>query len=171
MVFDPNTLCWVDDCGMYSSSESSDHYYIPHRAVRNRCEPSYIPNELTTCISNRTAFCRTVWDKLKDLVPMLGGIILGLGIVYGLNWLDDKYSICAKAKAYFSGASEAATKDEPEAHYDQGLSQEAPPSPTTWTIICCVCNARLDASHLRHLRSFDCSCPNCGSSLHVENQN
>lgn len=143
----------------------------PHRPARNRNTPTYARYEPSPYIRNRPGFWEVVWDKLKDLVPMLGGIILGLGIVYGLNWLDDKYSICAKAKAYFSGASEAATKDELEAHYDQGLSQEAPPSPTTWTIICCVCNARLDASHLRHLRSFDCSCPNCGSNLHVENQN
>ena len=171
MVFDPITLCWVDERDMHNSSESSGHYYIPHRAVRNRCEPSCIRNEPLPYIGNRAGFWEAALGKLKDFVPMLGGLLLGVGVVYGLNWLDDKYSICARAKAYFSGASEVATMNESEAHYDRELWQEVSASPTTWTIICCVCSSRLDASHLRHLRSFDCSCPNCGSNLHVETQN
>ena len=173
MVFDPNTLCWVDDCDMHSSSESSGHYYIPHRAVRNRCEPSYIRNEPSPYIRNSAGFMQTVWGKFKDFVPMLGGIILGVGIVYGLNWLDDKYSIVSRVKACFSSAPEAFSKKESIKHGEHELQQEVPASQhPRFFVICPFCGTRFDVTQFaQRYSAFDCDCPNtnCRRILHVEN--
>ena len=106
-----------------------------------------------------------IWKALSIVMFIVWAAI-------GFNWLDDHYSwgVVPKIKSSFTGITGRGTSSEKSCNDDHTSGVE-PCQPPTWTIICCVCNARLDASHLRHLRSFDCSCPNCGSSLHVENQN
>ena len=76
-------------------------------------------------------------------------------LVPGMRWLDEQYSILSKAKAIVSG------------YHDDSTQEEAPTQNDKLTIICCVCKAEVDVSHMKHLRSFDCSCPQCESKLHV----
>ena len=42
------------------------------------------------------------------------------------------------------------------------------PQEARYTVICWSCNAELDATHLRHLSSFNGVCPLCNAQLHVE---
>ena len=140
----------------------------PHRPLGNRYAPAYANYEPSPHISDRVGFWDAVWDKSKDLAAMLGGIILGVAILYCLNWVDDKYSICAKAKACISGVTKEPAGNEPSACYERGFSKEVSLSPATLTITCCACYARLDASAFQHLTAFSCVCPRCGSSLNVE---
>ena len=42
------------------------------------------------------------------------------------------------------------------------------PQEVRLVVICCVCKAELDATHLQHLSSFDGVCPCCRTQLHVE---
>lgn len=43
-----------------------------------------------------------------------------------------------------------------------------PMTHTRLIISCSHCGAQLDATKLQHLESFDCTCPLCGTALHVQ---
>lgn len=144
----------------------------PHRTARNRRAPSYISYEPAYYVSNRRSFWEVAWDKSKDFVQVLACAILISGILYGLNWIDDKYSIVSKAKAYFSQVSEPTSKNASAKSHNREYQQEVPISQTKrLTVSCCVCNTQFDATQFSHYAAFDCDCPGCGSILHVENQN
>ena len=106
-----------------------------------------------------------IWKVLSIVIFIVWAAI-------GFNWLDDHYSwgVISKIKSSFTSMTDEGVSSEKSSNEDHTSRIESNQS-ATWTIICCVCNARLDASHLQHLRSFDCICPNCGSNLHVENNN
>ena len=143
----------------------------PHRPSRNRYVPAHTRYEPSSYISDRPGFWEVMWDKSKDFALLLAGAVLMIGIINVMNWVDDKYSICAKAKAYISGESKEATKSKTATHYERGLQGEKTLPPTALTITCCECNSFLDASAYGHLSSFSCVCPMCGTSLYVEKIN
>ena len=145
----------------------------PHRAVRNIRASSYSRHEPSSYLRNSAGFWQTVWDKFKYSVPALGGIILGLGLVYGLDWVDDKYSIVSRVKAYFSSASNEISKNESSKYCQQELGQDVPASQnSSYFIVCPVCGTQFDVTEFaRRYSAFDCDCPNmnCRRILHVEN--
>lgn len=171
MVFDPNTLCWVDDGDMQSSGESTSHYYISYRAARNMRSSSCSRYEPSSYRRYRTDFWKSVWDKFQYCIPVLAGMILGFGLVHGLDWVDDKYSIRAKVKAYFSGESEVAAKDELAMQYGRDLLHEtsAPQTTAIVRLTCCSCGTVFDFyRHRDDAKEFWASCPSCYSNLRCE---
>lgn len=145
--------------------------YPPDEVAQEYLPPREIDSE-TDYVGKFGAWL-TVWDKFKYLVPALGGIILGLGLVYGLDWVDDKYSIRAKVKAYFSSASEDATKNESIKCCERGLVQDVPVSQkSSYFVVCPFCGTQFDVTEfVQRYSAFDCDCPNvnCRLILHVEN--
>ena len=57
-------------------------------------------------------------------------------------------------------------------HISRGKSsakeKAASPQEARLTVICWSCKAELDATHLKHLASFNGVCPCCNAQLHVE---
>jgi len=145
----------------------------PHRAARNMRVSSYSRYEPSSYLRNSAGFWQTVWDKFKNSVPSLGGIILGLGLVYGLNWVDDKYSIVSRVKAYFSSTSDEIPQNESSKYCQRELEQDVPASRnSSYLIVCPVCGTQFDVTEFaQRYSAFDCDCPNvnCRRILHVEN--
>jgi len=173
MVFDSNTLCWIDDSDVHSNRGSSDHYYAPRRVGRNMDASSYNRYESSSYLRNSAGFWQTVWGKFKYSVPVLGGMIFGLWLVYGLDWVDDKYSIVSRVKAYFSSASDEISKNESSKYCQRELEQDVPASQnSSYFIVCPVCGTQFDVTEFaQRYSAFDCDCPNvnCRRILHVEN--
>lgn len=55
------------------------------------------------------------------------------------------------------------SSEEQNAQKDAASQQE-----DRFFVICWRCNEKLDATHLKHLMSFDGECPCCNAQLHVE---
>ena len=62
-----------------------------------------------------------------------------------------------------SFSSNHISREESGVKGDAASSQEV-----RFTVICWHCNAELDASHLKHLASFDGECPYCNAQFHFE---
>lgn len=146
----------------------------PHRAARNMRSSSYSRYEPSSYRRNRTDFWQTVWDKFQYCLLVLASMILGVGLANGLDWVDDKYSICAKVKTYFSSASKDASKNESVKRCEREFERDVPVSQNSrYFVTCPFCSTQFDVTELgTRYFVFDCHCPNpnCMRVFRVENR-
>jgi len=64
-------------------------------------------------------------------------MILGVGLANGLDWVDDKYSIREKVKAYFSSASKDAPKNESVKRCEREFERDVPVSQNSRYFVTC----------------------------------
>lgn len=146
----------------------------PHRTARNMRSSSYSRCETSSYRRNRTNFWQTVWDKFQYCIPVLASVILGVGLVHGLDWVDDKYLIRAKVKAYFSSASKDSSKNESEKRCEREWERNVPVSQRSrYFVTCPFCSTQFDVTEIgTRYFVFDCQCsnPNCMRVFRVENR-
>lgn len=134
----------VDDCTM------DEALAIAMDPLRSECSLRAYEDEMSIDEkSASTDFCSELWPCA---IGLLAGVLIGVYSPHEkvMNWW--------KSHSSNRNVAEERREDNPDPNPQGGK----------WTIACCVCNAELDATHLRHLKSFEGTCPVCNARLHVE---
>lgn len=135
----------------------------PHRPFRSGYSTGYVNRERTSVSRHLGGIADTIGDKITELLPLLGGMVFAAGLIWGVSWLNDRYSIFSKVESFFKGKEELCVDSKMNASR-QGTSQRA----STLAVVCCKCNARIEIVVPRNGQdNIQIVCPRCAEQLIV----
>ena len=160
MVFDPNTLCWVDDSDAHSNRGSSDHYYAPHQQhersphclLKSKAATVVVYIAIFYCAWALSAFVyKHEWQTPVEM------------------WNDITATIqdIAGSSTKVSNANNGSINSLQNVDGDIPAQKQNGDSANPYQEPCKACGALLDFSALAHLKECDTHCPVCMASLHI----
>lgn len=135
----------------------------PHRPFRSGYSTGYVNRERTSVARHLGGFADRIGDKITELLPMLGVLVFAVGLIWGVSWFNDRYSIVSKVESFFKGKEELCVDSDMNAPR-QETSQHA----STLVVSCCKCNARFEIDTTRNGQDgIQVVCPRCAGQLIV----
>ncbi len=161
MVFDPNTLCWVNESDAHSNYESSGNYYAPRqqyqrsfrRLLKSKAAIVAFYMAIFYCAWALSAFVYK--HEWRSPIDMWNDIVSTVQDIAGFN-------------TKVSNANNGSINSLQNVTGDITAQKQNGEKANPYLEPCKACGALLDFSTLAHLKECDVHCPICRTGLHIK---
>ena len=160
MVFDPNTLCWVNESDAHSNHESSGNYYAPRQQYQWSFRRLLKSKAATVVVYIAIFYC--AWTLSASVYKHEWQTPVEM-------WNDITAAIqdIAGSSTKVSNANKGSINSLQNVDGDIQAKKQNDDSANPYQEPCKACGALLDFSAMAHLKECDTHCPVCMASLHI----